>query len=133
MKARLKSEDEVKEEAFQKRLEQIRAEQAPLRAEREAKEQAEEQERRNLLDEARQMREQEMKDSACSSWLDAGGRAEEFEQEWPSLRTEMLKRRTPRGRDERTHSTEARWRQQPLDCPSRRECPGREGGAGVKP
>jgi hypothetical protein len=94
MKARLKREEEEKEEAFQKRLEQIRAEQAPLRAEREAKEQAEEQERRKLLDEARQRREQEMKKSACSSWLDAGRTAEEFEDEWPSLRTEMLRRRT---------------------------------------
>jgi hypothetical protein len=35
-----------------------------------------------------------MKKSACSSWLDAGGRAEELEEEWPSLRTEMLRRRT---------------------------------------
>ena len=34
-----------------------------------------------------------MKDSARLSWLDAGGAAEEFEEEWPSLRTEMLKRR----------------------------------------
>ena len=35
-----------------------------------------------------------MKDSALRSWLDAGGKAEEFEEEWPSLRTEMLRRRT---------------------------------------
>ncbi len=35
-----------------------------------------------------------MKDSALRCWLDAGGTAEEFEEEWPSLRTEMLKRRT---------------------------------------
>jgi hypothetical protein len=78
MKARLKRDEEEKEEAFQKRLEQIRESQAPLRAEREAKEQAEEQERRKLLDEARQRREQEMKKSACSSWLDSSGTAEEF-------------------------------------------------------
>ena len=91
MNARLKREEEEKEEAFQKRLEQIRAEQAPLRAEREAKEQAEEQQRRKLLDEARQRREQEMKKSAC---FDSGGTAEEFEDEWASLRTEMLRRRT---------------------------------------
>jgi hypothetical protein len=35
-----------------------------------------------------------MKKSACSSWLDSGATAEEFEDEWPSLRTEMLRRRT---------------------------------------
>jgi hypothetical protein len=34
-----------------------------------------------------------MKDSARLAWLDAGGAAEEFEEEWPSLRTEMLRRR----------------------------------------
>ena len=42
MKARLKREDEEKEEAFQKRLEEIRESQAELRAAPEAKEQAEE-------------------------------------------------------------------------------------------
>jgi colicin import membrane protein len=94
LKAKLKSEDEEKEEAFQKRLEEIREGQAEVRAEREAKERAEQKERRKLLEDARQRREQEMKYSARSSWLDAGGRAEEFEEEWSSLRTEMLKRRT---------------------------------------
>jgi hypothetical protein len=94
MKARLKREDEAKEKAFQKRLEEIRESQAPWPAEREAKERTEEQKRQKLLDGVRQKREQEMKDSARSSWLDAGGRTEEFEEEWPSLRTEMLRRRT---------------------------------------
>jgi hypothetical protein len=93
VKARLKGLDEEKEKAFRKRLEEIREAQAPWRAEQEAKERAEEQKRRKLLDDVRHKREQEMKDSACSSWLDAGGRAEEFE-EWPSLRTEMLRRST---------------------------------------
>ena len=94
VKARLKRQDEEKEKAFQKRLEEIREAQAPWRAEQEAKERAEEQERQKLLDDARHKREQEMKDSAHRSWLDAGGRAEEFEDEWPALRTEMLRRRT---------------------------------------
>jgi hypothetical protein len=94
MKARLKRDDEEKEEAFQKRLEEIKEGQAPWRAEQKAKERAEEQKRRKLHDDARQRREQEMKDSARSSWLGAGGTAEEFEEEWPSLRTEMLRRRT---------------------------------------
>jgi hypothetical protein len=94
LKARLKRNDEEKEEAFQKRLEEIREGNALWRAEQEAKKRAEEQERRKLLDDARHKREQEMKDSALRCWLDAGGTAEEFEEEWPSLRTEMLKRRT---------------------------------------
>jgi hypothetical protein len=34
-----------------------------------------------------------MKDSARLAWLDAGGTGEEFEREWPGMRTEMLKRR----------------------------------------
>jgi hypothetical protein len=93
LKARLKREDEEKEEAFQKRLEEIKESQAPWRAEQKAKERAEEQKRRKLLDDARQRREQEMKDSALRRWLGAGGTAEEFEEEWPSLRTEMLKER----------------------------------------
>jgi hypothetical protein len=94
MKARLKREDEAKEEAFQKRLEEIRESQAEFRAERYAKERAEQKERDKLHENLRQKREREMKDSARLSWLDAGGRAEEFEEEWPSLRTEMLRRRT---------------------------------------
>jgi hypothetical protein len=94
LKARLKRQDEEKEEAFQKRLEEIRESQAEFRAEREAKERADEQKRQKLLDDARQKREQEMKDRARLAWLDAGGTGEEFEEAWPSLRTEMLKRRT---------------------------------------
>ena len=38
-----------------------------------------------------------MKDRARVSWTGAGGTEEEFEQQWPSLRTEMLKRRTLEG------------------------------------
>ena len=38
MKARLKREDEEKQETFQKRLQEIKESQAPWRAEREAKE-----------------------------------------------------------------------------------------------
>jgi len=94
MKARLKREDEAKEEAFEKRLEEIREGQAPWRAEQEAKERAEEQKRRKLLDDARHKREQEMKKSALASWESSGGTEAEFEKAWPSLRLETLKRRT---------------------------------------
>jgi len=94
LKARLKREDEEKERACQKRLEEIRKSQAPFRAEQETKKRADEQKRKKLLDGARQKREQEMKKSAPASWELSGGTAAEFEGEWPSLRTEMLKRRT---------------------------------------
>ena len=94
LKARLKREDEAKEEAFQKRLEEIKESQAEFRAEREAKEQVEQKERDKLHEELRQKREREMKDRSRLAWLDAGGTGEEFEEAWPSLRTEMLKRRT---------------------------------------
>ena len=94
LKARLKREDEEKEEAFQKRLQEIREAQAPWRAEQEAKKRAEEQEREKLLDDARRKRENEMKDRAQRTWIAGGGTEGEFEDAWPSLRTEMLKRRT---------------------------------------
>lgn len=94
LKARLKREDEEKEEAFQKHLDEIREAQAPWRAEQEAKKRAEEQERQKLLDDARRKRENEMKDRAQRTWIAGGGTEGEFEEAWPSLRTEMLKRRT---------------------------------------
>ena len=94
LKARLKREDEEKEEAFQKRLEEIREAQAPWRAEQEAKKRAEEQEREKLHDDARRKRENEMKDRAQRTWIAGGGTEGEFEDAWPSLRTEMLKRLT---------------------------------------
>lgn len=93
MKARLKRQDEEKEEAFQRQLEEIREAQAPFRAEQEAKKRAKEAEQQKLLEDARQKRQQEMKDSALRSWLFAGGTEEEFEREWPQMRTEMLRRR----------------------------------------
>ena len=94
LKAKLRREDEAQEEAFQKRLEEIRESQAPWRAEREERERAGEQKRQKLFDDARQKREQEMKKSALASWESSGGTAAEFEEEWPSLRTELLRRRT---------------------------------------
>jgi hypothetical protein len=94
LKARLKREDEEKEEAFQKRLEEIREAQAPWRAEQEAKKRAEEQEREKLYEGIRQKQENEMRDRARRTWIAAGGTGGEFEEAWPSLRTEMLKRRT---------------------------------------
>ena len=93
LKDRLRKEDEAKEEAFQKRLEQLRADTAKYRAEKEAEERTKQQERERLLAGVRESREREMKDSALRPWLDAGGTEEEFEQEWPQLRREMLKER----------------------------------------
>jgi len=94
LKARLKREDEEKERVFQKTLEGIRESQAPFRAEQEAKKRAEEAARQKLHEDARAKRVQGMKDSARRSWIVAGGTDEEFEREWPEMRTEMLRRRT---------------------------------------
>lgn len=63
-------------------------------AEKVAEERAKETERPKLLEDAWAKRQQEMKDSARRSWLIAGGTEEEFEREWPQMRTEMLRRRT---------------------------------------
>jgi len=38
-----------------------------------------------------------MKTSARQAWLEAGGRAEEFEKEWPQMRTQMLRERALEG------------------------------------
>ena len=54
VKARIKREDEEKEMAFQKRLQEIRESRAEFRAEQEEKERAEEQKRKKLHDELRQ-------------------------------------------------------------------------------
>jgi hypothetical protein len=97
LKDRLRKEDEAKEEAFQKRLEQLRADTAKYRAEKEAEERTKQQERERLLAGVRESREREMKDSALRPWLDAGGTEEEFEREWPQLRREMLKERAHGG------------------------------------
>jgi len=97
LKARLKRQDEEKEKASQKRLEEIRESQAEFRAEQEAKERAERQERQKLREDARQRKEQEMKTPAGLAWIDAGGRAEEFEREWPQMRTQMLRERALEG------------------------------------
>lgn len=91
LKARLEREDEEKEEAFQKRLEEIKAGNARWRAKKEAEARAEQQERQRLHEDLRQNRENDMKDSARSSWLAAGGTEAEFEEEWPSIRTQMLR------------------------------------------
>jgi hypothetical protein len=93
LKARLKRQNEEKEVAFQKTLEQIKADSAAWRAEKEAEERAKDRERQKLLEDARAKREEEKKDSALRPWLDAGGTEEEFEQEWPQFRREMLKER----------------------------------------
>ncbi len=100
MKARLKREDEEKEEAFQKNLKEIKAGNARWRAEQEAKEQAEQQKRQKLQEDARERKEQEMKTSARFSWIDAGGTGEEFEEEWPQMRRQMLRERALEGDSE---------------------------------
>src|SRR5215210_5107119 len=93
MRARLKRQDEEKEEAFKKRLERAYSDNARWRAEQEQKKRAEEEERKRLFASVRESREREMKESALRPWLDAGGTEEEFEQEWSQLRREMLKER----------------------------------------
>jgi hypothetical protein len=60
MKARLKREDEEKEEVFHKSFEEIRQGQAEFRAEREAKERGEEQERQKLHEGLRQKHERSL-------------------------------------------------------------------------
>ena len=94
LKARLKRQDEEKEETFQKRLGEIRESQAPWQDEQKAKKRAEEQEREKLLDDARRKRENETKDRARRTWIAGGGTEGEVEEAWPSLRTEMRKRLT---------------------------------------
>jgi hypothetical protein len=108
LKARLKREDEAKEEAFQNRLEEIRESQAEFRADQEAKERAEKQRRQKLHEDLRQRREKEMKEPALASWTASGGREADFEKAWPSLRVEMLKRRTLEN-EEQTRAAQA-WR-----------------------
>jgi hypothetical protein len=100
LKARLKREDQEKEEAFQKHLEEIKAGNARWRAEQEEKERAKEQERQKLHEDLRQNREQEMKDGARLAWPDAGGREEEFEREWSEMRRQMLRERAAGGDSE---------------------------------
>ena len=53
-----------------------------------------------------------MKDSARQAWLGAGGRAEEFEGEWPEMRRQMLRERALEGesaarRQQREHNLRA--------------------------
>jgi hypothetical protein len=109
LKAKLKKQDEEKEEAFQKRLQEIREAQAPWRAEQEAKKRAEEQERKKLLDDARRKRENEMRDGAED--LDCrrrdGGRVRgrlAFSQDGDAQAP------YPRGRRQRARIAETEWR-----------------------
>ena len=129
LKDRLRKEDEAKEEAFQKRLEQLRADTAKYRAEKEAEQRTKQQERERLLAGVRESREREMKESALPlarrrrhrGGVRAGVAAAQARDAQAPY---------PRGRDERTRGAQAERRQQPLDHPSRRECPGRELGRG---
>jgi len=91
---RLKREDEVKERAFQKRLEEFDAEARRYRAEKEEEQRSKERAVEKELREKQERREQEMKDSALHSWVVSGGSEEDFGEAWPSLKVEMLKART---------------------------------------
>jgi hypothetical protein len=92
MKARLTREDEEKERAFQKRLKEVDADSAPWRAQKEKEEREKELRQERVVRESQQKRAQEMKDEALRSYLDAGGTQEDFEEAWPQIRGEMLKR-----------------------------------------
>jgi hypothetical protein len=94
IKTRLNREDEEKEKAFQKRLKEIDAGNAKWRAEKEKEQRAKELATEKLISERQEKREQEMKDSARNSYLVAGGSEEDFEEAWPEIKAEMLKRRT---------------------------------------
>jgi len=98
MVARIKRQDEEKEEAFQKRLKEIKADNAKWRARQEEQERAAEQERQKLHEGLRQRKEQEMKGFTREAWLGAGGTVNEFEQEWSAMRRQMLRERAV-GRD----------------------------------
>ncbi len=98
IKARIERQDEEKEEAFQKSLKEIKGANKRWRAEQEEKERAAERARQKLREDLRKKREEETKDRMRLSWLDAGGAAEEFEQEWPKMRSQMLRERVL-GRD----------------------------------
>ena len=92
LKARLKREEEEKERAFQKKLKEIHAGAAPWRAEKEKEEREKELRQKKLVRESQEKRAQEMKDDALRSYLDAGGTQEDFEEAWPEIKAEMLKR-----------------------------------------
>ena len=95
---RIKAEEAAEEERKQERMREL-AEQARERREAEAAEE----ERRKAERDAKLRRYQEdmaeleerlAKDSARRSWKGSGGTEAAFEQAWPSMWEEMLKRRT---------------------------------------
>ena len=91
MKARLKREDEEKEEAWQRRRDELKARADRYRAEKDAEKEKEERAKRQAVEKGREERqraeERRMKESALASWLAGGGSEAEFEEAWPSLRT----------------------------------------------
>jgi hypothetical protein len=92
LKARLKQQDEEEERAFQRRLKELGAVSEPWRAEKVKEEREKELHQKKLVRESQEKRAQEMKDEALRSYLDAGGTQEDFEEAWPEIRAEMLKR-----------------------------------------
>jgi len=94
VKERLRKADEEKEKGFQKRLKEMDADAQRYQAEKEKEQRAKERAVEKELKEKQEKREQEMRDSALHSWVASGGSEEDFEEAWPSLKVEMLKRRT---------------------------------------
>jgi hypothetical protein len=95
---RIKAEEAAEEEHKQARMREL-AEQARERREAEAAEQRKRKEERDTKlrrceDEKAEGEERRAKDLARRRWRASGGTDEEFDREWPGMRTEMLKRRT---------------------------------------
>jgi hypothetical protein len=92
LKSRLKREDEEAERNFQKTLQEAHAAAGPWRARKEKEAREKELRQERLVQESQQKRAQEAKDEARRSYLDAGGTYEDFEEAWPEIKAERLKR-----------------------------------------
>jgi hypothetical protein len=88
---RLKAQEAAEEERKQARLREL-AEQARERREAEAAEEERRKEERDAR--LRRAQEEKAKVSARRSWKASGGTEAAFEEAWPSMWEEMLKRRT---------------------------------------
>jgi hypothetical protein len=95
---RIKAEEAAKEERKQARMREL-AEQARERREAEAAEEERRKEERDAKlrraqEDKAELKERLAKDSARRSWKASGGTGAAFEEAWPSMWEEMLKRRT---------------------------------------
>jgi hypothetical protein len=101
IKARLKRQDEERERARQKTLNEIRAEQAKWRAEKEREQRAREEATQKLIkerqEERAQVEEHRTKELARASWVDAGGSEVDFEKAWPEMWQQTLVARALEG------------------------------------